>query len=789
MQNIFKLTYRNFVRKPVINLINLVGLAVSLGLVIILSVYSYSELTTDNYHKNGDRVYLYSDEIRLLSIYSPGKLKDEIDLNIPGVESTVRIVGTGDNASVFQVGDKDPITTDLIFADQDFFKLFTYKVIEGNPELAMKEPMSIVITKTLSEKLFGKESASGKTVKWDNEKEFTIKAVIEEPKANSCLAFSAVTSMAARKIRMTKQNVEVEFGWPWCSFQTFVLLKDGTNPEEMAKSISSLIPKDFFPKTSSAKLIPLKNLYFSQFSLFHGNYLHCGDQKKVMILLIVAAMVFGIALINFNNISASQWMGKIRQTGVLKINGASHSSLIVNVLAEAFLFFIISLVLAYLLVSISVPYICNYTGMKFKQQLIYTPTFLSISIAITLALSILFSLIPAVRISSSKAIDNLNRSVEPQIKIYIVRGILLTAQFSIAIFLIAFTMLVQKQVNLGTNNLGINSENIVAIKLTPELYPKMEVLKNILVEKSMVKNVSFTGYYPGENISYWETKMDGTGEQKQLKYDTFSADAGFFETMGLELVMGRFFSADLSSDANKVVVNESFIRENNLLNPIGVKFLSINFKILEIIGVVKDFHYKPIYKSIIALAIRNEPYASYCMVNLQTSDYSALIETIQEIKNGVANLSPSFPVEIRFLDKAIENLYQSELQFRRTFSLFAGSAIVICCMGILAMSMFACQHRIKEMGIRKVNGAKISEIMVMLNKDFVKWVAIAFVIATPIAYYAMTKWLENFAYKTTLSWWIFALAGTIALGIALLTVSWQSWKAATRNPVEALRYE
>jgi putative ABC transport system permease protein len=241
-----------------------------------------------------------------------------------------------------------------------------------------------------------------------------------------------------------------------------------------------------------------------------------------------------------------------------------------------------------------------------------------------------------------------------------------------------------------------------------------------------------------------------------------------------------------------MIVNETFVRENKMENPLGAKFVmgfGENPPLSEIVGVVKDFHYKPVTVPIGSLIIQNEPRSSYCMVSINSRDFNSLDRFIQEIKTETNKLSPSFPVEFSFLDQAIEKLYQSELQFRRTFSLFAGCAIVICCLGILAMSLFACQRRIKEIGIRKVNGAKISEIMSMLNRDFVKWVAIAFVIATPIAYYAMNKWLESFAYKTELNWWIFALSGIIALGIALFTVSWQSWRAATRNPVEALRYE
>ena len=262
----------------------------------------------------------------------------------------------------------------------------------------------------------------------------------------------------------------------------------------------------------------------------------------------------------------------------------------------------------------------------------------------------------------------------------------------------------------------------------------------------------------------------------------------FLRCWDLKLVEGRFYSDTLSTDKLKVVVNETFIREHNLVNPLGIKF-SMNNREYEIIGVVKDFHFKPVNKSITPLAIRNEPYASYCLVNLQTASFKSLNTLIRDIKASASDLSPSFPVEVNFLDQAIQNMYQSELEFRHTFSLFAGCAIVICCLGILAMSLFASQRRIKEIGIRKVNGARISEILAMLNSEFVKWVGISFLIACPVAWYAMHKWLQSFAYKTELSWWIFAVAGIMALGIALLTVSWQSWRAATRNPVEALRYE
>ena len=787
MKRIIDSMIRNFVRKPTTNLINLLGLAVSLSLVIILSVYSYSELTTDNYHKNGDRVYLYAD--MGIKMHMPGILKDQIDLNIPEAESTVRMASTWETP-VFQAGEREPITSDLVFADEDFFRLFTYQPVEGNPETSLKEPLTIVLTQTLAKKLFGNGPALGKTVKLNNDKLLTVSAVIHEPEANSSLTFSALASIATRKIVMPNGGEFTD--WGWCNFQTFVLLKEGTKPDETAKKIFSLFPKNEQANFSGLKLNPFTKIYFSKFGLFGSNYLHCGDKQKVMILMLVAALVLMIALVNFINISSSQWMEKIRQTGVLKVIGASNSNILINVLSEAFILFLMSFFLAILIVQTLFPFISNFTGIHFNTYLLYQPSFLMVSIGGIFILSMGFSIIPALRISSSKAVDNLKKTVVQGSENSIFRGLLVTAQFVIAIVLIAFTVLVQKQVNFGSSNLGFYQENIIGIKLTPQLNQKKDVLKKMLQDKPTVGKISFTQYYPGNGISNWRTNQEINGVKKELSFDTFCADANFCPMIGLQLTQGRLFSEDLSTDQHKMVVNETFLRENKMENPIGAKFMmgfGMDAGLSEIIGVVKDFHYTAVNQPIASLVIQNEPNASYCLVKLQTADFNSLHRTIGEIKAMSTQLSPSFPVEISFFDQAVENMYKSELEFRRTFSLFAGCAIVICCMGILAMSLFMCQRRIKEIGIRKVNGARIAEIIAMLNKDFVKWVAIAFVIATPIAWYTMNKWLEDFAYKTEVSWWIFVLSGLLALGISLLTVSWQSWKAATRNPVEALRYE
>jgi putative ABC transport system permease protein len=787
VKQLFKTLFRNFTRKPVTNLINLLGLSISLALVIILSVYCYSELTTDSHHMNGNRVYLYGlgDHI-----YTPGILKEHIDAKVPGVEATVRISGTWE-APVFQVENNEPIISDLVFADDDFFRLFTYNFIEGDPKNAMKDPLTIVITDVLSHKLFGNKGALGKQIKLNSDKSLTVSGVIEEPKVNSCLVFSAITNIATRKI--VQENGGEYTEWGWCDFQTFLLLGKGTDPDLTEKTILSLFPTENRKDRENTKLTPLRKVYFSKLLLFGSNYLVSGDKKKIQILLLVAALVLIIALINFINISSSQWQDKIKQTGVMKVIGATRSSLLRSTIGESFLLFLAALLIAVELVDLISPFIRNFTGIQYNPKLIYSPGFILVSFVIILILSVVFSIIPAFRISSSRAVDNLKKTLRQNKTNFSIRGLLVTIQFTIAIVLISFTMLVQKQVRYGSSNLGFNQNNILGIRLTPQLNQKKDVLKDLLREKAAISRVSFSQYYPGKDISYWGTQLNLSGEKKQINFDTFSADAGFFEILGLQLISGRFYDDSISSDKKKIVVNESFLRENKLTLPlnatINIGMMGEAVSTAEIIGVVKDFHYKPLNQPIASLAIRNDSYASYCLVSLHTVDFKSLYASVNNIKKTVADLSPSFPVEVSFFDEAVRNTYQSELRFRRTFSLFAICAIIICSMGILAMSIFSSQRRVKEIGIRKVNGAKIYEIMLMLNEDFLKWVGIAFIIACPIAWYVMHKWLDNFAYKTGMSWWIFVSAGLLTLGIGLLTVCWQSWRAATRNPVEALRYE
>jgi putative ABC transport system permease protein len=788
MKIIIKSIIRNFIRYPVTNLINLFGLSVSLSIVIILSTYCYSELTTDSFQKNAYETYLLKKSPD--AIYLPGILYETIREKIPGLKSVVRITGSWE-PPVFQSGNKEPLTSDLIFADEDFFKVFSYSSSEGDLNSALSEPMGIVITEGLAGKLFGKESALGKQIMMNNKNSLTIKAVIKDQKKNTCLNFSAVVSMATKNI--VQSNGDEMKDWGWNNFQIFLLLDKTVRADDIIKNMVRIIPEKEQKNYSEASLVPLTKVYFSKISLFGSDHLRSGNRKKVMVLLFVAVLVLIIALINFINISSSQWQERVKQMGIMKVLGAPRSDIIRNVLAESLIFFLVSFIFALQIAFSLTSFISGYTGIIYNEKLVTSPYFIIISILVVFILSIVFSIIPALKIATSRAADNLKKTVRNNKTRYKINGALVTLQFSIAITLVAFTLLVQKQVRFGSNELGMNQNNIIGIKLTEQLMSKKDVLKEKLKGEPAINEVSFSQYFPGKVLSSWGTRLTLNGENKQVEFDTFCADEAFFKLLGLELVSGRFYSDDVTSDKGKIVVNETFVRKYNLTDPIGgtimVGMMGENASPSEIIGVLKDFHYKPVNSEINALAIRNERQESYCLVHAQTENFNSLRKTMVDIKAITAELSASFPVEINFFDTALENMYNSELQFRRTFSLMSASAIIICCLGILAMSLSACQRRVKEIGIRKVNGARIGELLFMLNRDFIRWVVLAFVISTPVAWYIMNQWLKNYAYKTELSWWLFALAGLSALLIAVFTVSWQSWRTATRNPVEALRYE
>ena len=410
-----------------------------------------------------------------------------------------------------------------------------------------------------------------------------------------------------------------------------------------------------------------------------------------------------------------------------------------------------------------------------------------VSIIAAIVIGFVAGVLPALALSKFRPISLLTGKSKSHYQgINLKRG-LIVFQFTISITLIICTLTITRQLSLVKNsNMGFDTENVINVKLSPEV--KNVTLKDKLQKIPGIEAVSFSRWYPGNIGENWGRPLVYNGVETEINFATENADASYIDLMGLEIVQGRKFS-DLKTDVGNAIINETAMKEFGLENPLDA-FFQKRGEINKIIGVVKDFNFQSLHNHIKPLVIFcAEDHLFSVNVRLAAGDFNTISKTLDRTKESWNEVSPSFPFEFEFIDQQIESLYQTEMVFEKIFRYGSMFAIFISCLGLFGVVLSSTEQRRKEIGIRRVNGANIGEILLMLNKDFIKWVIIAFVIAAPAAWFIMNKWLENFAYRTALSWWIFALAGLLVLGIALLTVSWQSWKTATQNPVEALRYE
>ncbi len=787
MKHTLKLFYRNFGKHFTINLINLGGLSLSMAVVLMLSAYCYSELTTDRHHKHAKETFLVArgDKNKSLSIHSPAILTDQLRSEIPEIQDIVRFSDSWETTIIKAEG-REAFETELLFIDEAFFKIFEYNEIRGNLDIALSQPMSIVLTKPEALRLFGEVDVVGKTIHINNEHLVKVTAVIQAPAYNSCLSFKALMPTSGRPI--IRPNGDEFTNWEKSNFQTFVHITEGADLGKIETMIKGIYTKNssLEANTREIALIPLDKIYFSKINYPGVNHIKTIDLSKITILMIVALLILVIALINFVNISSYSLKERLRQTGIFKIIGANQRQILINILFESTLLFACSYWIAIMLIEVIHTTISRYTGISYINELTLTPFFIFVTFTTAISLGIITNIIPSVRHVFTHPVQGLKNEYNEKKAVGSYQGYLVIFQFCAAIVLITFTILVQKQINYGINGLGFHDENIVAIKLSDQI--NAQVFKDKLSYLIGIEKISLTQFYPNKTSENWYASIPVNGEDKNMQFAIFDADAAFMEIMGLELVSGRFYSDTTGSEKNKILINESFVKQLSIDNPLDLSFSIFSYD-FEVVGVIKDFHYQSKNHAIGPLVIYNTGHPSYCLVQVSSNQFSDLSENINQIKAIARQLSPDNPVEVGFMEDAVEQMYQSEIQFRRTFTFFAGCAIFLSCLGILALSLFAGQQRTKEIGIRKVNGAHMEDILMLLNKDFIKWVLIAFVIASPLAWFAMNRWLEGFAYKTEISWWIFMTGGGMALLIALVTVSWQSWLAARRNPVDALRDE
>lgn len=780
--------WRNIRKNGIFSVINITGLSLGIAVVVLILFWIVDELNFDKSHKNLDQIYTvyehqeYSEGQELHTNCTPFPLGQELVKNYPEIENATTYVNIWDQ--LIKYGEKEYKQGPIICADNNFLKIFTFNIIEGDPNTLLSSD-KMIITKEMAQLFFGNESALGKIITINGQVSYTVGAVVANQKANTTLNFKALIPndfMKSWDVDLT------QWGNNWPS--TNILLAKGVDSKVLDSKIINIC-KNKGQENTTLHLFPYKNEHL---------YSYSGKSNRIQYIyqfLGIALIIILIASINFINLSISKAEQRRPEVGVRKALGANRINITRQFLTEKGLMILISILLSILLIILFLPLFRSISDKKIiieqllnKNMIIMLMTIL----LIVLGLSVVY---PSMYLSSLNPVLALKKSSVYKKRRINIRSMLVVVQFVLAIVLISSSIIVTKQIKYINNyDLGYNHSNLIYLELNGDSRNKYEAIKEELAGITGIESFTCSDKLPfwGGNSS-WGHNWEGKDPENKVLICTMRIDNNYLKTMGIKLSEGNDFPNSYekvltnvdSALTYQVILNKEAIKRMNMKDPIGKTFRAWNYYKGTIIGVTEDFHYESLHSGVepmLLLPMSENP--GYITARINSTNFS---QTIDKIKSSWARLLPQYTCEIGFFDNRLATLYESEVKISGLFKYFSFVAIFISSIGLFGLSLFIIERRRKEVGVRKVNGAKTMEVMVLLDKDFAKWVIISIVIATPIAWIIMHRWLENFACKTGLSWWIFAIAGLLALAIALLTVSWQSWRAATRNPVEALRYE
>ena len=771
-----KLAFRNLLKNKLYSFLIIGGFAIGFTASILIALFYNAEHNVDkNFARYKDIYRLYDAKQNKSGL--DYKLSAVLSDNYPEIKETCPM-----EISIFPTTLKDSETktfiriSNLLITSNAFFDIFSMNIESSLEDKPFSQTNSAVITEAVAKKLFGDKNPLGRTIKEDF---FTavITAVVKDLPENSSFKAELFLNSENKDFQMSQECNNGVCIYP---VEHVLLLNNGVNSDELAKNLNASIHK-FNTTTDSLALQRYSDIYLSTTNLGWSDNHIKGNSKMLLIFLAIGILIILLSSINYLNYTVSMQYAKMKEIGINKTNGAEKIHLLVASLIEVSLGIFIALVFSVFLVALLLPS----TGILFGKEIHLSDVnfyqLLPIVAAVVAGIILLNSLAPIYILSKFNISDFLSRGRKRTGKQW-GKQAMLTFQLTVSIALIAVVMLIFKQLQYVKHyDVGFNKEHLVRMEL-PYKFQNQKALKNEVVKLPFVTSSALSNGYPGHINMSMGSGVDG--DEFSVKCIYISED--FLKTFGINLTDGRGF---LSGDKDHAcVMNEAAIKRFGWDTIGGKKYKNGREGGYDVVGVVNNFNVQSLHSEMTPVALLYEPDREFNTLSLRLMPGS-IGQQIDELRKVWKNLLPEDPMEFAFYDTQFQSMYEKEDKLAKSITFFSIIALVLTCMGILGQIFMISLNRTKEIGVRKVNGARISEIMAMLNKDFVKWVAFAFVIATPIAYYAMNKWLENFAYKTNLSWWIFALAGLLALGIALLTVSWQSWRAATRNPVEALRYE
>jgi putative ABC transport system permease protein len=808
LKNYLKIAWRNLIRSKTFSIINIIGLAIGLACFLLISLYVMDELNFDRFYQNSERIYRINADIRfgggdMHMPFSSDMMGQILKKDYPQVEDYARLYNNS-GSKLIKKGNEFINEMNVTHADSTFFRIFQLPAISGDLRNALNEPNTVVITENAAKKYFGSSDALGKIIETNdhNKTLYKVTAVIKNIPHNSHFQFDFYFSM---------KNVDYQWGqFLSHNFHTYLLLRKETNYKEFQKNFTQYIEKyclpeakrfmqitsmDDFRKAGNQleySLIPVRDIHLYSdrpFEILPG-----GNIQYVYIFSAVAVFILLIACINFMNLTTARSANRAREVGIRKVLGTEKKELIFQFLTESTVMASLSLLIAIGLAWLVLPLFNNIASKTMNMGSLFSPAILPVLIVLPFAVGLLAGSYPSFFLSSFKPIDVLKGTLKLGGGRSSLRSLLVVFQFTTSIVLIIGTMVIYEQLDyIQTKDLGFKKDQVLIVDDVGNLPGNAKAFKDKILQMSGVVSGTLSSFLPvsqssrNDNTFSKEAVMD---VKNGIDVQTWNIDFDYVKTMGMQIIKGRNFSKEFGSDSNAAIINETMARFLGYENPIGQKIYTIGNSnkttSFNIIGIVKNFNFETLRSNVGPLAMFLGSSDGLASFKVNTGNIKGLVGQVESVWKSMA---PGLPFRYRFLDESFNAMYQVEQRIGKIALIFSVLAVLIACLGLFGLATFIAEQRTKEIGIRKVLGASVQGIVRLLSKDFVKLVAIAFLIAAPLAWWGMSTWLSDFAYRIAIAWWIFAAAAAMGLIIALGTVSFQALKAAIANPVNSLRSE
>lgn len=789
-KNYLTIAFRSILHQKVYNLLNLVGLAIGITCGLMMALHVREELSYEKYFPGHENIYRL--HVKDWAKSSP-VLAREIEKFMPEIESIGRFAYAGN--PVISYKNANAAESSGYFADAEVLKVFGLKLLQGSPARILTAPNTIVLTQSMAQRYFGNQDPVGETLNFDNNQDYTVVGVMEDLPKNSHLKFDYLVSMPTFYKQLPPDLLSNR---GWMVMYTYVKFASTQQMAKAQEKMPAFIGHHYADWEDKEQMIAEGALQFQPLTDIHlksNLEQEMGANSSIAYIYILAAvqiLVLVIACVNFMNLFTTQTIKRLKEVSMRKILGANKGQLVMQFLTEALILTLFSVIMAMILYQFALPVYNSITGKTLGWEKLFVAENMLLITGIMLFVWLFSGLYPALFISGIEPVTSLKATKTPRSLPVFIRKSLVVVQFAVSLFLITGTIFISQQMHLLRNKeMGFDKNQVVYVKLYGNLYKNMvekpDVFKNEFLRNPNVLTVASASNYIGDDISVENITPQGTEGEEFPSVRVLRTDGNYLKAMNIPVIAGRDFSGNFN-DSTSVIINEQAVKDLRLEGPIGTILRGLpGNKTAKVVGVVKDFHFTSLHNTIEPLIIEYRPeFTGTLVIKMQAGKTK---ETLDYLRKATQNIAPGSLFVYSFLDEKLNDLYKTEDSLSTILQVFSVLAIIIACLGLFGLAAYSIEARTKEIGIRKVLGATVASIVALFSKDFVKLIGIGFIIAVPLTWYAINKWLQNFAYRIDVHWWVFILSGLFVLLIALFTISFQSIKAALANPVKSLRSE